>query len=156
MVYVLDTNSLRILQNYYPDRFPSFWTKFDDLVLDGQVVSPREVSKELELQFRKEWFRDWVSRNKSLFVVPGPDETQMVAQILAIPHFQTIVGRKQILKGSPVADPWIVACAYVREGTVVTEEVNTPNAARIPNVCEHFGVPFMNLESFMDELGWTF
>lgn len=80
MIYVFDTNSFRVLGNYYPDRFPSFWEMFDGLV----------------------------------------------------------------------------AAAGARGGCVVTEEANTQNAAKIPNVCEHFGVDCTNVEGFMERESWTF
>jgi len=30
------------------------------------------------------------------------------------------------------------------------------HAAKVPNTCDHFGVPCLNLESFMEERGWEF
>ena len=30
------------------------------------------------------------------------------------------------------------------------------NAAKIPNVCEHFGVHCTNVEGFMERESWTF
>jgi len=32
MPFIFDTNSLRVLGNYYPERFPSFWKRFDEMV----------------------------------------------------------------------------------------------------------------------------
>jgi len=31
-----------------------------------------------------------------------------------------------------------------------------PQAAKIPNVCQHFSVPCMDLETFMQQQGWSF
>jgi len=76
--------------------------------------------------------------------------------VLAIPHFQSLIGQKAILKGTPVADPFVVASAKARKGTVVTQERYKPKAAKLPNVCEHFKVPCHNLETFMKVEGWTF
>jgi len=55
-----------------------------------------------------------------------------------------------------VADPFLIACAKVRGGTVVTEEGNKPNAAKIPNICGHFRVPCTNVEGFLTASGWRF
>ena len=41
--YVFDTNSIRVIGNYYPDHFPSFWMQFEQAVSDGEVKSVREV-----------------------------------------------------------------------------------------------------------------
>jgi len=67
-----------------------------------------------------------------------------------------LIGQKAILKGTPVADPFVLALAKAREGTVVTQERYKPKAAKLPNVCEHFQVPCHNLETFMKVEGWTF
>jgi len=70
--------------------------------------------------------------------------------------FQSLVGEQQRLKGTPVADPFVIACAKIREGTVVTEEQMKPHAAKIPNVCDHFNIPCVNLEDFMKQQKWSF
>ena len=156
MPFVFDTNSIRVLSNYYPQRFPSFWRRFDQLVTDEEVISTREVLRELPTQLTQPWLLDWIDHHKELFVTPGQDETDFVRQIFAVRHFQALVGQKQRLKGTPVADPWVITCAHTRQGCVVTEERGRPNSAKIPNVCEHFGIDCTNLEGFLERLGWRF
>lgn len=154
--YVFDTNSFRVLENYYPDRFPTFWRDFDEVVESGTVVSVREVYNEMERLTRTPWLMDWAKQHRTSFLVPTPVEMQFVAEIFRVPHFRTLVGETQRLQGYPVADPFLIACAGVREGCVVTEEAFRPNAARIPNVCQYFGVEFTNVEGFLDRMGWQF
>ena len=125
---VLDTNSFRVFGNYYPESFPSFWDEIEKLVADGLLVSYREVAKEMEY----------------------------VAQIFRVPHFRQLIGVKQQLKGSPVADPFLVARGALLGASVVTEEALKPNAAKLPNVCEHFGVRSTNVQGFLVEVGWRF
>ncbi len=156
MLHVFDTSSLRVLSNYYPDRFRTFWQRFDEAVAKGMVVSVREVHNEIENQITKEWFRDWVKSHRAMFLTPGANETSFVAKIFSVIHFQALVGETQRLKGQPVADPFVIACAHVQQGTVVTEEVKKPNAAKIPNICEHFGVRCTNVEGFLSDHGWEF
>jgi hypothetical protein len=38
------------------------------------------------------------------------------------------------LCGSPVADPFVIACAKVSNGAVVTQEVKKEGGLKIPNV----------------------
>jgi hypothetical protein len=45
MTHFLDTNCFRLLESYYPSRFPSFWRAFDDAVERGLVASVSEVYK---------------------------------------------------------------------------------------------------------------
>jgi hypothetical protein len=35
-------------------------------------------------------------------------------------------------------------------------ELLKPHAAKIPNICQHFTVPCMTLEEFMEAEGWRF
>jgi len=155
-VYVFDTSSLRVLRNYYPETFPSFWGLFDGLVNDGQVISVREVRNELRRQVTKGWLSDWVKEHGDLFPIPSPQETIFVREIFAVPHFQSLISEQQRLKGYPVADPFVIAAARAKDATVVTEELFKPNAAKIPNVCQHFNVEWLDLEMFMAFNAWRF
>ena len=154
--YVLDTNSFRVFGNYYPESFPSFWDGIEKLVADGLLVSCREVAKELELQSSSEHLNAWVDSHPHLFLDPTRAEMEYVAQIFRVPHFRQLIGVKQQLKGSPVADPFLVARGALQGASVVTEEALKPNAAKLPNVCEHFGVRSTNVQGFLVEVGWRF
>ena len=55
-----------------------------------------------------------------------------------------------LLKGGLNADPFIIAKAGAIEGTVVTLEVEKPKAAKVPNICNEFDIPCINLEQFME------
>lgn len=130
--YIFDSSSMRVLGNYYPDQFPSFWQRFEEAAGNGQVISVREVYNELELQVSGKWIWKWVQDNKALFPMPKDQETQFLGEIFKVPHFRALVGELQRLKGRPVADPFVVASARVCGGCVVTEEAKKPNAAKIP------------------------
>lgn len=156
MSYVIDSNSIRVLGNYYPDRFPSVWQNLEALIAGGRLVSTREVYRELEDQAVSEHVQEWVEENKTLFVVPTSEELGHVRSIFQVRHFQQLIGNKQRLKGMPVADPFVVASAMEREWCVISEEGDNPNAAKIPNVCRHFNVECMKLEGLMAREGWLF
>ena len=81
---------------------------------------------------------------------------QFVGEIFSVPHFHALVKEKSLLDGHPCADPFVIARAKVIDGCVVAEERQKPNAAKIPNVCEHFGIDCTNLQGFMQREGWTF
>ncbi|NQT83732.1 DUF4411 family protein [bacterium] len=156
MIYVFDTSSFSVSRNFFPARFPSFWRDLGDLVSQGKVVSVREVFNELERWGIKSHLREWAKANKAIFMPPTPEETLFVSKIFSVPHFQYLVAEKQRLTGAPLADPFVIASAKVRKGCVVTEEEKRPNAAKIPNVCEYFGIDCTNLEDFMGRQGWSF
>ena len=155
-VYVLDTNSIRVFGNYYPESFPSFWTDIDTLIGAGMLLSCKEVKKELELQSPSEHLNTWVDNHSYLFTEPTGDEMKCVKEIFCVKHFQQLIGKKQRLRGLPVADPFLVARGAILSACVVTEEVRKPNAAKVPNICEHFSVRSTNVQGFLIEMGWRF
>ncbi len=156
MSYVFDTSPLSALfKNFYRRRFPSLWERFDDLVANGHIVSTREVSREIE-DGATEDLRDWAAHHQDLFTVPTAAEGTLVARIYAVPHFQQNIEQQKILKGGKNADAFVIAKAGVVHGTVVTMELLKPHAAKIPNICEHFSIPCLSLEEFMEEEGWQF
>ena len=165
MIYVFDTSSLRSLQHFYPSVFKTIWDGLDALIQLNTLISTREVWNELGRQNVSADVLAWAKQNKQIFTTPTAAELQFVAQIFQIKHFQSLIGEQQRLKGTPVADPFVIACAKITKGTVVTEEgwqrpSNTltpkPNAAKIPNVCAHFKVPCIDLEKFMQQQAWAF
>lgn len=155
MIYVFDTNSLSEINAYYPNVFKSFWQEFNAATARGFVVSTREVLTELERSGRPHILA-WAKSNTAIFSTPAAAETAFVAEIFRAPHFQSLISRQAILRGTPVADPFVIACARIRLGKVVTEEKVKLHAAKIPNVCAHFGIPYTNLHGFLQEMGWSF
>lgn len=157
MTYVLDTSGfVTLFRNYYRSRFPSLWRKFDALIDEGRIVSTREVKREIEDQ--DDDLTRWTEKVPHLFSSPSRDVAEFVIRIYSVTHFQGNIERKKLLKGGLNADPFVVAtaAAQVPVGTVVTLERRKPNAVRIPNLCEHFQLPCMNLEEFMEQEGWVF
>jgi len=156
-MYVFDTNSLSVLfDNFYLDRFPSLWEKFDELILGGAILSVREVYNEIMRRYRDNRLVQWAKMNREVFLQPSMEEMQFISQIFAVAHFQALIRKRETLEGIPVADPFLIAKAKVDNRLLVTQEIVKPNAAKIPNVCEHFGVQYTNLEGFMEREGWQF
>lgn len=158
MIYVFDTSSLSKLKHFFPGVFKSVWVGLGGLVQSGNLISTREVWNEIERGDVDPHTNKWLKDRKQIFTTPTTEELRFVAQIFQIPHFQSLIGEKQRLMGTPVADPFVIACAKIREGTVVTEERPKPNAEKIPNVCLHasVNVPCIDLETFMQKQGWSF
>jgi len=155
-MYVFDNSPLSTLfRNYYRKRFPSLWRNFDTLVADGKMVSVREAYREIE-DSNLAGLREWARENEELFPVPTANEGAFVAKIYAVPHFQQNIEQQKLLKGGRNADPFVIAKASVEDRTVVTMELFKENAAKIPNICDHFDIPCMTLEEFMEAEGWEF
>jgi hypothetical protein len=155
-MYVLDTNVISNLhKNYYRKRFVSLWKAFDQLVADGKVTSTREAYHELHDGVPGA-DTEWAKTNEKLFTTPGAKEGAFVGQIYSVAHFQANIEKQKLFKGGRNADAFIVARAYAIEGTVVTMERLKPNAVKVPNICQYFKVPYLDLEGFMESEGWEF
>ena len=156
MKYVFDSDSLIILfRHYYPERFPTLWEKFDALALEGKLISVREVFNEIGSS--GDSLGTWAKEQKNiLFLESTVEELKFVSEIFQVLHFQAMIRKQERLKGKPVADPFVIARAKISGACVVTQEKKTENAAKIPNVCDHFGIRCINLEGFMEEENWTF
>lgn len=156
ITYVFDSGPLiDIFRHYYPGRFPTFWTSLEDLVALGDITSTREVRR--ELIGRGDAVSTWVRSNQEVFPVPTATELEFVREIFKIKHFQNVIRAQERLLGRPVADPFVIArAASVPKGCVVTTEVMRPNAARIPNICQHFEVHCTDLKGFMELEDWSF
>ncbi len=156
MIYIFDTGAFIVISHYFPERFPSFWTKLNDYVEKGSIISVREVYNELSNHGNKPFLKNWLDKNKDIFRMPSEDEINFLSEIFQINHFRQLIGQEQILKGKPVADPFVIASARINKGCVVTEESFKINAAKIPNVCQHFSIDCTNIEAFMEREKWTF
>lgn len=137
--------------HFFPDSFPSFWDKFEEMVQAGAVVSVREVRNELERQAIHDHILEWAKAHNEFFPVPSAEETEFVRDIFGnVAKFREMVRKKNILEGWPVADPFLVASGKINERCVVTEEKERRNSAQLPNVCAHYQVKCTDLEGFMN------
>ena len=156
MIYLVDTNVFRVLESYYPTSFPRFWAALQNLVDRGEFRSVDEVLNEIKLGSPPSHMSGWIESNKIIFALPTSEELEFVAQIFKVDHFQQLIGRKQRLQGTPVADPFLIAAAKINNGCVITEERPKPNSAKIPSVCQYFGIPCITLEQMLAEQRWSF
>lgn len=122
---------------------------------NGGIVSTREVLREIEDR-GPENLQEWSKQHRKLFMTPTAAEGEFVARIYRVPHFQQNIEQQKLLKGGKVADAFVIAKAAVEGRTAVTMELLKPNAAKIPNICQHFSVPCLTLEQFMEKKRWEF
>jgi hypothetical protein len=155
MVYVLDTSVISALhRNYYRESFVSLWKRFDQMVEEARFTPTREAFRELEDLGGDALV--WAQANEGLFATPDAKEGSVVAAIYAVPHFQANIERQKLLQGGRNADPFVIARASAIKGAAVTMELLKPNAAKIPNICQHFKVPCLHLREFMAAENWNF
>lgn len=159
MKYVFDNNTITtIFRFYYFDRFPSFWKNFDTLVKSEEIISVREVRRELEYKKIDVWtmIKGWSNNFPDFFSNPTNEELEFIKRIFRVKHFQQNIGQRNLYQGKPVADPFVVARAKVNGLIVVTQEKYKDKASGIPNMCEHFQIDYVDLKGFLVKENWEF
>lgn len=159
MIYMLDTNIIRTLLNFFPKRgkrFEEVWEKIDEKIATGEIISVDECYNELAKQFsdKTEQYQ-WFHGHKEMFKNPDDKESRIISQLLMNPKMRETVHQKNILENRPSADVYIVAKAKALNATVVTKENYKPHSAQLPNLCEELGVCCISYDDFMatiDEL----
>jgi len=152
VTYCVDTSAFieAGVRRYPVDVFPNLWREFDRLAHVGTVVSPEEVF--YELRAKADEVHEWARNHRSIFV--PLDGSQMVTTSKILSDFPKLVGR---LDRRWDADVFVVALARERRLTVVTEEdFGTPDRPRIPIVCQHYNVPYLDTLSWIRALNLQF
>lgn len=157
MNYLLDANTLIEAKNRYYQMSicPGYWDWLLKTNQTGEVNSIRSVRD--ELLRGNDALAEWVKDHAHLFLDESDHATQTafaeVAQHLANTALQMKAGAlDEFLSG---ADPWLIAKAMTTNATVVTHEQLNLAARRkflIPNVCQHFGVRFVDTFELLNAL----
>lgn len=157
-IYVFDANVfIHLFDYYYESRFPTLWERFNHAINIGQIISVREVKNEIDGHFKKERrINQWARMYSKIFLIPSEEEMLFIQEIFKIDRFQSVISKRNRLEGKPVADPFIIARAKITNSTVVTNEANHPDGAKIPNICQYFRIKCIDLEKFMEIENWTF
>lgn len=157
MIYVLDTNIIRTLLNFFPKkgkRFEEVWDAIDAKIASGEFISVDECYNELVRQFSDKTEQyNWFHGHKEMFKNPDNEESIIISKLLLKPKMRETIHQKNILENRPSADVYIAAKAKALDATVVTEEKLKPNSAQLPNLCEELGVSYITYDDFMEIIG---
>ncbi|MNF38725.1 hypothetical protein D3C85_752260 [compost metagenome] len=157
MKHLLDANTLIEAKNRYYGMTicPGYWSW---LLLQNQALELASiVSVKDELTKGRDELAEWAKDNAGLFHDISDDGTQaafgqVAAAIAELADKMKVGALEEFLGG---ADPWLIAKAMSTSATVVTHEVLNREVKRkfiIPNVCEMFGVPYMNTFELLNKL----
>lgn len=154
MNYLLDANTFIQAKNEYY-RFgvcPGFWEWLRAANARGSVFSVAGIQD--ELTDGEDELAAWADRDGSgLFLPPDADTLRRFGEISqwVVDGDFNEANRQEFLAK---ADPLLIAHAAAHAGfTVVTQETRGGAGTRkvkIPNVCEAFGVPYMNTFDFLE------
>lgn len=160
--YLLDTNFfIQAHRSYYPlDVVESFWERTRELARDGHIISIDKVKKEIyDKSSHEDELEIWCDDNLEKQFFHGTDEAlpyyiQIVQWVNSMRHQYKDSAIEEFLQAD-LADPWLVAYAMKENLVIVTYEKSAPEAkkrVKIPEVCSHFGVRFVDTIEMMREL----
>ena len=159
-LYLLDANvCIQAARHYYAfDIAPPFWAALIAEAAKGRVRSIDRVKDEIDKgnddleDWANDSFREWFESTDSEDVVAAYGE------IILWASQQDQFTEAAKADFASVADGWLVAYARARGCVIVTLEVFDPNVKRripIPNVCEAFGVDYVDTFGLLRALGVT-
>ena len=160
-VYLLDSNVfIQAARRYYAfDLAPRFW---EALVLQADAGQIRSIDRvKSELKRGKDGLATWAIEAFSA-AFASTDDTDVIRSFAEIMTWVQAQGQYSDAAKADFArgaDGWLVAYARLNNCVVVTHEVLDPNVRRrvpIPNVCEVFGVIFMDTFEMLRALGVRF
>ena len=83
MKYAFDTSPfVSLFNNFYPSTFVTLWQSFDELIEKEEIVSTREVFREIEDQ--DDELKKWAKDHKTVFTTPTAKEGEFVGRIYAV------------------------------------------------------------------------
>jgi Domain of unknown function (DUF4411) len=154
--YWVDANVF-IWGNREPYPLPGYrpyWDSFESRIDAGRIVTHWTAFEEVVTGLKKgdPEIVLWVKTRRAKLVAP-PDTKEcqkLVGEVCkyAIDSF----GFQKANDFVAGADAFLIACASLDEGTVVTQEC-TKKQVRIPRVCKHFGVQYTDLFKMNKALG---
>lgn len=153
-VYSIDTSALIDgLERYYPEQtFPALWARVDDLISEGRFLLSEEVWE--EIKSKDAVVRAWCEPRKDSIVIATDASITTEVQHILTTHDRLVMN----LKNRNRADPFVIALAVLRNGTVVTGEGSdgTANRPKIPFVCQQTGISCIRFTDVPTLEGWTF
>lgn len=134
------------------DVVPSYWSKLEGLIEQGEVGCIDAVKRELEAE--SDELLEWFKAQKKIVRVTTPEVVQAVQSIMG--RFPSLVRSRS---SRDAADPFVIALAQVHRATVVTEELPAGDQAKrvkMPNVCRALGVQCIDVYGFARVQEWRF
>jgi hypothetical protein len=139
------------VRNYPPDTFSSLWKNLEQLINNENIICPDEVLRELEK--KEDELYKWAKQREKLFY-PLDDQLQIAVQdILSV--FPKLVDSSKFRSQT---DPFVIGLAKITGRTLVTGEKHrgSQDRPRIPDVCDYYNIPCINLLQLIRDQKWSF
>ena len=157
MAYIFDTNIFIRSKNEMPmDIWPTFWTRFSEMVNSGQIFTSVMVKDEIDKG--KDELTEWVKNNapKSFFLSLDADVMNQYTATQNWARSNPLYTPQALNTFANVADAYLVATAAAKQMTLVTYEASSPLSKKrvmIPDVWNALGVCYCDLNTVLREMG---
>lgn len=157
-IYVLDADVfIEAARRYYAfDIAPLFWETLVSYASSGRILSIDRVEREIERG--KDELKQWANDTFHRWFAPTDEDDvvdtyrRIMTWVQGQSQFSD-AGKAEFAEG---ADGWLVAYAKTKGCVVVTEERPNPNVKKripLPNVCDAFGVQYIDTFAMLRTLG---
>lgn len=151
--YIVDANVI-FAQNPSPqpyprDIWPGMWKRFDEYVKSREIVTCRQVSREIfpSGDPASQWFEK--------IGIRVLDEEKPIQDLVTKIVNDNPKMLKFSNKATSSADPFIIATAMHHSLTIVTQESkNSPR--KIPQIAAKYGIESVNISELCEREGWRF
>lgn len=159
-VYVLDSDVfMTAARTYYAfDLAPAFWEGLVRRAEAGRLLSIDRVKDEIDRGHDE--LAQWAGRDFHRWFVSTNDGSVVTGyrslMTWAANHAHFTDAAKAEFADVRNADAWLVAYAKARGGVVVTNEkldVNIRRRIKIPNACQAFAIPYVDVFQMLRALG---
>lgn len=150
MIYILDSSSIKYLLDEFPKNLvPNIWDKFENLCILDEVISDREVKKELEIELNTSQSIDWLEKNKSIFKPLQKKEAITLGEMIKDGVFSFYENSVRLItRKLPEGVPFILAKAKCN-GYIVVYRKNSRNANLIVKICDDNNIKHLEVEEFL-------
>jgi hypothetical protein len=156
--YCIDTSALIDLRRHYPKNeatFKAVWEEIETLIAEGNMITVKMVEKEIEkYQGRDDFLIKWISKHKKQLIYPMDSEIWDAGRKIMEEHPE-LLDKKKMMNGEEETDPFLIALAYVKGCTIITQE-NKDNPNRIPSIASKYDIKCINLFEFFSTQGLSF
>lgn len=155
--YIIDANVLIVSsRQLYPfDIMPGFW---EQLIEKGTEKTVLIDKIKAEIFRGEDELADWLKANKEKFIEKDMNDPEVLVAYGRI--IQSVMDNSQYTQSAKdefasIADSWLCAHALAHGYVIITQEKLKPESKKrvmIPNICEEFGIEYIDLLQFMREI----
>lgn len=160
-IYIFDSNvfiNLNTIDTHLIHLPDEVWTKLDELMTSGKIISHRTVYDEVVSGSKQpDKVSAWLQPRKTYFERATARQIEVMSDV--VNQFDKLI---DVNNERDQADPWLVALAVEKneqdpthEYIVVTQEKQA-SSVKLPAACRSFSVGCIPLAQFFDENGITF